>query len=440
MRIIIVLLLPFLLVSTTQIDRDTLSNGLVILTVEAHKIPVVEMRAYVRAGSVFDPAGKEGLASLVSQMLIRGTEYDSYDEIVRSIESVGGVLTPFTSEDYGGVSGKALSKDLPELIHLMGECLTAPLFDSLELSRLKRETVSFIKAQYNDPFEISEKGFRNLIFGDHPLGHFPEGFDSTVMAVSGFDIRSFYDDYYHPNNTFLVCVGDFSKDTLMALLNESLGQWGRGVLPDLRVAEPIATDRKTAKIIPMDISQAYILLGNLGPKYGTIDWHATRVMNYILGGGGLTSRISSTIREEKGLAYIAYSYFRRFENGGYFTAEVQTKKENVSEAVHSLLDEIQSIQDEIHVQELESVKKFYTGYLPLAYDTYREMVQIIAQIQMGGYGLDYLARFESEINALEIEDLNVVAQKYLHPDRYYLLIVGDVEPDDVDVEGVEWIE
>jgi zinc protease len=140
------------------------------------------------------------------------------------------------------------------------------------------------------------------------------------------------------------------------------------------------------------------------------------------------------------LAYIAYSYFRRFENGGYFTAEVQTKKENVSEAVHSLLDEIQSIQDEIHVQELESVKKFYTGYLPLAYDTYREMVQIIAQIQMGGYGLDYLARFESEINALEIEDLNVVAQKYLHPDRYYLLIVGDVEPDDVDVEGVEWIE
>ena len=440
MKRMIVWLLPFFFLTATQIERDTLNNGLIILTMEAHKIPVVEMRAYVRAGSVFDPAGKEGLASLVSQMLIRGTEHHSYDEIVRSIESVGGVLTPFTSEDYGGMSGKALSKDLPELIDLMGECLTAPRFDSLELSRLKRETVSFIRAQCNDPFEVSEKGFRSLIFGDHPLGHFPEGFDSSVAVVSGADIRDFYDEYYHPNNTFLVCVGDFSRNRLIALLNERLGQWDRGMLPDLLVDDPIASGYNIAKIIPMDISQAYILLGNLGPKYGAEDWHATRVMNYILGGGGLTSRISGTIREEKGLAYIAYSYFRRFENGGYFTAEVQTKKENVTEAVQSLLDEIQGIQHEILPQELESVKKFYTGYLPLAYDTYREMVQIIAQIQIGGHGLDYLDRFESEINALEIDDLSAVAQKYLHPDRYYMLIVGDIEPEDVDIGGIEWVE
>ena len=249
-----------------------------------------------------------------------------------------------------------------------------------------------------------------------------------------------YDTHYHPNNTFLVCVGDFAKDTLMALLNKSLGEWKRGVLPDLRMPEPVSSDRPVAKIIPMDISQAYILLGNLGPKYGAEDWHATRVMNYILGGAGLTSRISSTIREEKGLAYIAYSYFRRFANSGYFVAEVQTRKEKVSEAVQSLLDEITSMQREILPQELESAKKFYTGYLPLAYDTYREMVEIVAQIQIGGYGLDYLDRFESEIKVLEIEDLDAAARKYLHPDRFYLMIVGDIEPDDVDVEGVEWIE
>lgn len=440
MKRITALLLPLLFVSAAQIERDTLDNGLIVLTVEAHKIPVVEMRAYVRAGSVFDPAGKEGLASLVSQMLIRGTEYNSYDDIVRSIESVGGMLTPFTSEDYGGVSGKALSKDLPELTHLMSECLTAPLFDSLELSRLKRETVSFIKAQYNDPFEVSEKGFRSVMFGDHPLGHFPEGFDSSVAVVSSSDVRDFYDYHYYPNNTFLVCVGDFSKDTLMTLLNESLGQWERGILPDLRVADPVSSDHAVGKIIPMDISQAYILLGNLGPKYGAEDWHATRVMNYILGGAGLTSRISSTIREEKGLAYIAYSYFRRFENGGYYAAEVQTRKEAVSEAVQSLLDEIKSMQMEIEPQELESAKKFYTGYLPLAYDTYREMVEIVAQIQIGGYGLDYLDRFESEIRALELEDLSAAAKKYLHPDRFCLLIVGDIEHEDVDVEGIDWVE
>ena len=440
MKRLLMLLMPFLLVSAARIERDTLDNGLIILTVEAHKIPVVEMRAYVRAGSVFDSVGKEGLASLVSQMLIRGTEYSSYDEIVRSIESVGGMLTPFTSEDYAGVSGKILSKDLQRLVHLMSECLTYPIFDSLELRRLKRETVSFIRAQSNDPFEVSEKGFRSLIFGNHPLGHFPEGFDSTVAAVSVSDVRGFYNTYYHPNNTFLVCVGDFSKDSLVSILNESLGKWPRGELHDMEVVEPTATDHPIARIIPMDISQAYILLGNFGPKYGAMDWHATRVMNYILGGAGLTSRISSTIREEKGLAYIAYSYFRRFENGGYFAAEVQTKKEMVREAVLSLLGEIESMRAEIHAQELEWAKKFYTGYLPLAYDTYGEMMDIVAQIQISGYRLDYLDKFEQYINALRIDDLNDAAQNYLHPDRYYLLIVGDIEPEDVGLEGVEWLE
>jgi zinc protease len=440
MNRLFLLLLPFLFVSATRIERDTLDNGLVILTVEEHKIPVVEMKAYVRAGSVFDPKGKEGLASLVSQMLIRGTEYSSYDEIVRSIESVGGVLAPFTSEDYAGVSGKVLSKDLPRLVHLMSECLRYPLFDSLELYRLKRETVSFIRTQSNDPFEVSEKGFRSLIFGDHPLGHFPEGFDSSVARVSGPQVRNFYQTYYYPNNTFVVCVGDFSRDSLVSLLNESFGQWARAELHDMDVIEPLASDHAIGRIIPMDISQAYILLGNFGPKYGAVDWHAARVMNYILGGAGLTSRISSTIREEKGLAYIAYSYFQRFENGGYFAAEVQTKKEMVNEAVQSLLNEIQSLLGEIRTQELEWAKKFYTGYLPLAYDTYTEMMDIVAQIEISGYGLDYLEKFEQHINALEIDDLKEAAQKYLHPDRYYLLIVGDIDPEDVGIDGIEWID
>ncbi len=436
----LIFFLPLVIIWGTSVERDTLDNGLILLTVEAHKIPVVEIRAYVRAGSVFDPRGKEGLASLVSQMLIRGTEYSSYDEFVRSIESVGGVLTPFTSEDYGGVSGKSLSKDLHKLVSLMNECLRYPLLDSLELSRLKRETVSYIMAQRNDPFEVTEKGFRSLLFGEHPLGHFPVGFDSSVVEVTRRDVKEFYDDFYHPNNTFIVCVGDFSRDSLIELLNDTFGEWERADLVDMRVSEPGSFNHPIARVIPMDISQAYILLGNLGPKYGVENWHATRVMNYILGGAGLTSRISNTIREEKGLAYIAYSYFRRFVNGGYFAAEVQTKKEMVNEVVETLLSEIKGIQREISEQELEWAKKFYTGYLPLAYDTYGEMMDIVAQIQIGGYGLDYLDKFEMHINALELSDLQAAADRYLHPDRFCLVVVGDVTPDDVMVEGIEWLE
>jgi zinc protease len=161
-------------------------------------------------------------------------------------------------------------------------------------------------------------------------------------------------------------------------------------------------------------------------------------MNYIFGGAGLTSRMSWSIREEKGLAYIADSYFQRFVDGGYFVAEVQTKKDMVGEAVRIMLDEIQKMRDTVSIRELNWAKKFYTGYLPLAYDTYNEMAGIVAQIEIEHLGLDYLSHFEEYIDALTIDDMYTAARKYLHPDRFCLLIVGDVKPEDVKVEGVEW--
>ncbi|MDH4211866.1 MAG: insulinase family protein [candidate division WOR-3 bacterium] len=436
----LIILLPIFLSSATQIQRDTLENGLVVLTVEAHRIPVVEVRAYVEAGSVLDPAGKEGLANLTGQSLIRGTEQYSYSELVETIESVGGELTPFVTEDYAGLSGKVLSKDLARLIDILESCLQHPEFDSLELFRLRRETISLINARSDNPFEVSEKGFRSLLFGEHPLGHFPEGIESSVASITASEARGFYDAYYHPNNTFLIFVGDFDKDSLLATLNSSFGAWKRGEIPKPHFTEPDPIEHPKAQVIPMDISQAYILLGDFGPRYGETDWNATRVMNYILGGAGLTSRISGTIREEKGLAYIAYSSFRRFVDGGYFAAEVQTKKEMVNEAVAGLIQELEKVRDTIYVEELTRAKKFYTGYLPLSYDTYSELANIIARIEIENLGLDYLSRFEDYILGLTVDDLQTAARKYLHPDRFYLLIVGDISPDDIATDGIEWVE
>jgi len=422
------------------IERDTLPNGLVVLTVEAHKIPMVVMRASTHAGSVFDTQGKEGLANMVSQMFIRGTESRSADEIAGTIESVGGALSPFADEDYAGLTGRVLSKDLYLLIDVLADCLQNPIFDSLEFNRLKKEVVSGIKAIADDPFEISEQEFRSLIFSDHALGHFPEGFDSSVANIVVSDIKEFYDTYYLPNNTFLVFVGDFQKDSLIRMLNEKFGSWKRGQLYIPEIAEPTARTTSVGKIIPMNISQAYILLGNLGPKYGAYDWYETRVMNYILGGAGLTSRISEIIREGKGLAYIAFSYFRRYQTGGYFTTEVQTRKEMVNEVVQTVLDEMRRVQDSIDVDELNRAKKFYTGYFPLTYDTYNEMVRIVVQIEIQHLGLDYLSRFGKLIEAVKLDELKSAAQKHLHPDHFYLLIVGDVKPEDIDIEGIEWVE
>lgn len=440
MRKISLLLLSIVFVYAINIQRDTLSNGLVILTVEAHKLPMIEMRAVTYAGSVFDPAGKEGIANLVSQVLLRGTKSRASNEIAQAIESVGGELFSFADEDCAGISGRVLSKDLYLLIDLLSDCIQNPLFDSVELSRIKSEVISQIKAEEDRPFSISKREFRRLVFSDHPLGHLPQGYDSTIGYISQGDIREFYSRYYLPNNTFFVFVGDFQKDSLISILDEKFGNWERKVLQKLKIEPPVEKTKPLGKIIHMDISQAYILLGNLGPKYGDADWYETRVMNYILGGSQSTSRMGKKIRQEKGLAYIVWVYFQRFKTGGYFTTEVQTKKEMADEVVQIIISEMERIQDTIDVVELSRAKKFYTGYFPLTHDTYRKMTSIVSQIESQGLGLDYLLQFEKLIEAVKLGELKAAAQKYLHPDRFCLLIVGDVKPGDIKLEGIEWLE
>ena len=440
MKYFAIILLITTFVHGSLIERDTLDNGLVIISIEAHKIPVIEMRAVVRAGSVFDPPGTAGLANIVSQMLVRGTEHRTLDSIVRSIESVGGELSAFATEDYAGLRGRALSKDLGLLMELFSDCLQNPRFDSMELVNVKREVIGEIKVDTDRPFNLIDRAFRSLVFGDHPLGHLPNGNESTVSGIEPADVNAFYHDYYAPNNTFIVCVGDFSKDTLLDALRRYFGTWKRREVEYPAIPEPQVSDHPIGRIVPMDISQAYVMLGYRGPAIGTPDLYETRIMNFIYGGSGLTSRISEKIREEMGLAYIAYSQFTRFHNSGLFAAEVQTRKEMASQVVEQLLNEMKRLDADIQQAELDRAQQYYIGHFPLSYDTYREMAHLAVYMEIEKLGDDYLEKFPEYIEAVDIDKVRSAARAHLHPDRFYLVIVGNVTPDDIKVEGIEWLE
>lgn len=440
MRRILLLCLFVTLSLAIDMQRDTLSNGLVVITIEAHKIPVVEMKTITYAGSVFDPAGKEGIAYLTSEMLVRGTDQRSAEEIALIIESVAGQLTPFADEDGAGLTGKVLSKDLSLLIDVLSDCIKYPAFDSLELERAKRELVAHIKTEEDRPFSVTDREFRALLFDTHPLGHYAEGYDSTVARMTLVDVRNFYDGYYAPNNTFTVFVGDFNRDSLLVLLEKRMGDWSRKTIDRHEVEKPIATTRPLGKIVPMDISQAYIALGHHGPAYGDPEWYNARVMNYVLGGGGIPSRIYHKIRDEMGLAYIAYSYFRRFKTGGFFVAEVQTRKEMANTVVQTLIEEMTLMKEGATAEELNRAQRYYIGHFPLTFDTYREMASLAARIEIEGLGVEYFDTFTGMIEGVSLDDVKNAARAYLYPDRFYLLIVGDVNKEDITVEGIEWVE
>ncbi len=420
--------------SAITINRDTLDNGLVVLSVEAHKLPLVEMRFLIRAGSVYDPAQRDGLANLLNQLLLRGK-----DKETEVIESLGGELSPFISEDYAGISARVLSKDLPVLIKVVGEVLKNPNFDTVEFKMIKKMIISKLKADMDDPFSLGEVNFRKSLFAGHPLGHLPEGFDSTVNGIKIDEVKLFFKRYYIPNNAFFVIVGDFYRDSLLKILDAEFGEWKRieGLNLDIKSPEPIAG--RNGHIIKRDISQAYIFLGFLGPDLSAPDWLPARLMNYILGGSGLISRIGNEIREKRGLAYSAYSYFNRFHSGGYFVCAVQTKNESASEVVPIILNELKKMQREIRESELAWAKDYYIGHLPLEFDTYREMANFIVEIEKAKLGLDYLERFKDLISSIKLAEVREAAMKYLHPEDFWLVIVGNLNADDLKFADINWL-
>ncbi|MEO0137993.1 MAG: pitrilysin family protein [candidate division WOR-3 bacterium] len=438
-KIIYTLLIIISALSGFTIHKDSLDNGLAIFSSEAHKIPMVEIRLVVKAGSILDPTGKEGLANLTAQMLLRGTTIHSGNEFLEEIEYLGANINVQVDEDYAVISARVLSKDLEKILALIAECVQKPAFKVEELKRLQRQIYSQLLSQNDDPFYAGMVAFRKLLFDRHPLNHEPLGFDSTVSQITIDDVNQFFTTYYLPNNAFIVTVGDFIPDSLRVIIERYFAAWVRKPLPVFHYPLLKLTGKK-AWLIKRDISQSYIFFGLLGPDYRVPDWIPTRIMNYILGGSGLTSRLATEIREKRGLAYSIFSYFERFTQGGYFLTTVQTRNESANEAVELILQEIQRIGNDIKEEELNRAKRFYTGNFPLNFDTYREMANFITRLEIEGLGLDYGERFERLINEVKIEDVQKVAKKYLQLNDFCLVVVGNIDESEIKVEDLEWLK
>lgn len=439
------LLLPYTysaLVEAFPINRDSLANGLVILTTEDHKLPIIEIRALVKAGSVNDPKSKEGLANLVCRLLVRGTKNRTMDKINAEIEFVGGELREFTDKDNSSISIRVLTKDLDLAIDLLADLILNPTFSDSEIVKVKKEVISSIIRSDEEPDEIGQKTFFRLLFSNHPYGHPVLGNPESINSITKNDILDFYQKYYAPNNCFIVAVGDFVQEALLEKITNKLSNWQSKKIPELVISDPTLPPKPKVQIInKREVNQAYIFLGFLGLKENAPDLLATRVMNFILGASALSSRLGMSIREKGGLAYDVGSYFERNLYPGAYIFTTQTKTDNTQIAIDKILFEICKIRDSgITQAELEKAKKFYTGNFPLTFDSFSDKVNLLARIERYQLGLDYLNQFNDRIESLTLEQVNAAAKNHLFPDNYIMVIVGNVTEEDVKLDNVDWVK
>jgi zinc protease len=410
-----------------NVERNVLSNGLTVLVSENHSLPLVTMYLLLEAGSSFDPAGQEGLAYVTAKGLLLGTKKRTAVQISESLDFLGATLNSSADRDYITVSLRVLSKDLDKAFDLFFDILTGPTFPEDQVQKEIARTIGALRSEENSPGTIASREFGKVLFEGNPYGHPVKGTMEALPRLTRGHVERFHGTNYLPNGAILAIVGDISAKDLRQMIIPKLESWQRGERTPIQFAAGALSEPKTIAI-DRSITQANIILGNVGISRQNPDFYSAVVMNYILGGGGFSSRLMEEVRSRRGLAYSVSSAFQAEKHPGPFYVALQTKNASARESIALALKEIERIRKEpVTDKEIDGAKKYLIGSFPLRLDTQAKLAGFLVQVEYYGLGLDYPQKYPSLIKAVTKEDIQRVARTYLHPDNYLLVVVANLK-------------
>jgi len=404
---------------------DTLPNGAALLVSEQRNLPMVLVRVVLDAGARRDPPNKPGLANLTAELLTEGTASRNAQQTKDAIDFIGGALGAGAESDYAVISLQVLRKDLDVGLDLLADTLLRPAFKPDELARRREAVTASIRADEDDPTNVAQKAFLRTLYGDTPYGHPVEGTAASVPRLTRADVRAFFTRHYGPTNAAIVVVGDLSPSEARQHLERVLAGW-RGTAATSFAYPPWEPPAAQTVRIDRPVTQSGIVMGSLGIARDNPDYETIAVMNYILGGGGFSSRLMDNIRTQAGLAYSVSSFFAANKSAGPFEIVMQTKNASVADAIARAREQVEGIRDQpVSDAELQEAKRYLTGSFPLRLDSNGKIADFIAQCWFYGLGLNYADVYIERVDAVTAADVQRVARDHLHPDRFIEVIVTD---------------
>ncbi len=411
------------------VERRKLSNGLDVLVVEQHELPIVSMNLVMKMGAAGDPADKAGLASLTADMLDEGTATRSSLEISDQLASIGSSLQIAAGWDSVTASMRTLTRHLDRSLEIYADVISNPAFPEKDLERLRLQRLAGLRQQRDNPDAIAGLVFQTVLYGrGHPYGHPLTGDEASLQSLNAADVRGFYETYYRPNNSALIVVGDVKPDAVVAKLEKAFAGWKSAHVPAVDVsAAPVQRDHAAIYLVDRPGSvQSVIQIGQVGVPRSSPDYFPLFVMNRILGGAS-SARINLNLREDKGYTYGASSTFSFRRGAGPFTAQAPVQGFSTKESVIEFMKEIRGIRGEIPVTpaELEAAKQSIVRGFPRGFETPDQIANNLELIVTYDLPDTYFNSYLERVQAVTLEDVNRVANRYLQPDRMAVVIVGD---------------
>jgi len=419
--------------------RHSLPNGLIILTYEEHRLPTATVSLVCRSGAACDPKDKSGTAAMMSDLLTRGTATMSGDSIKSLVEFLGALFSGGAGDDNCAIDVRVLTKDLGTALDLMADAVLHPAFNAKEMELARSRMTTDARGLFDDPGSEVSYEFTKLLYGDHPYGRLSGGDTLSLPLIKREDLVAFHNTHFRPNNCFVVAAGDISHKEFVTEIERRLGTWTPEPVPALTVAPLTMPDRIRVKVITRsDMNQTYVEFGHPGIRAGDEDMLATRLMSYVLGGGAMSSRLGTSVREKGGLAYDVRCWFNRNRLQGGFHATVQTA--GPKEAIGLMLRDIKLMYDSGATRkELEKAHNYFTGSFPLTYASTGGKLSQVRTMELYGYGLDWLEEFPDKVRAVSLDEVNRAARDHLRPGKYWMVVLGPVTREELGLTDVEWI-
>ena len=408
--------------------RVQLANGLRAYLQEDRSLPLFSISAIINFGDLYVPEEKAGLGGLMGDTLIKGgTKTREGEAIEERIDFLGGSLSFFVSDRTSTLSLFVLSKDLEEGIDLFFDVLMNPEFreDALKLSRAR--LIDQLRRANDQPNAVLAREYARLLYGDHPLTRQPT--QKTYEGITAADLKVAHAQYFFPKNIILAAAGDFDRKDLMGKINKLTSGWKNFKVVFPEFTRTFLAPEPGVYFIQKEINQGYISLGHLGIEDTNPDYFAVQVMNFILGGGSFTSRITTKVRSDEGLAYNTGSRFTTtWGFPGTFSGYVQTKSATVPYAISLILKEMDRIRKEpVSEDEMETAVSFYLESFADAFQSPQMTMANFALLEMQGKPMDYYKTYRGKFQGVTRQKVLEAAQKYIHPDKMAVMIVGDWE-------------
>ena len=403
-----------------------LPNGLKVVAIERHLLPLLTLRLVVKSGAESDPVTLPGTAQLVSALLTEGTSTRNASQISEAIDSSGGLVDAGADWDESYVSLSVLNDHEDLAFDLLSDMVIHPTFMPAEVERKRKQTLSGLEVVRDDPDYVADAALRRLAFLGTSYGHPEDGTIPSVRRMTPGDLRAFYNDYYQPSNAVLAIVGDIETGEAFERAEKRFGAWTNRATPLIPAASPAVGSHRIVAIDKPDAVQTEIRIGNLGVSRKSPDYLALSVADQILGGPS-ENRLFKALRSHQGLTYGASSELLSYQSAGVWLAKTFTRTPETMKSVHLALEQIKRMHDHpITPQELETAQGYLIGHLALDFETSEGVASQTLELLVYNLPLDYWNRFPEKIRALTAEEVWNAARQRLAPDNNIIVLVGNL--------------